>query len=156
MSWQKGKSGSPSTQFAKGTSGNPNGPPRILVPQRDLHVVEELAAKGCREKDIARGLGMAQHTWTKCLHEQPEVKDAFDQGRQRLHDSLVNRLVQLALKGNVACLIYATKVLLGYKESDGSPDQRPIVNINLPGAAASLEEWQKQRALTVQAERVDG
>ena len=145
--------GSAVTQFKPGVSGNPNGQPRILVPARDLHYITELAAKGCRQKDVARGVGLDERTLVKCLNEQPEVREAFDQGRQQLHDSLVNKLVTMALKGNVAALIYSCKVLLGYRENDVPPDQRPIVNITLPGAAPTLEAW-KRAAITVQPEKI--
>jgi len=148
----KGQSGNPATQFRKGTSGNPNGAARTTIAYALLPLIKSMAAKGCRELDIARVSGVNVQTWRKLRDGdlQPEVARALAEGRAILHDQLINKLAQKAMAGDVACLIYSTKVLLGYRENDTSQDARPIVNITLPGAARSLEEW--QRAITVQSE----
>lgn len=126
----------------------PSVPPRKFVDARYLPLITQLAAKGCRASDIARAVGMNERTWVKCLDEQPGVREAFDAGRQQMHDSLVGKLYQRAMHGDTACLIFAHKVLLGYRENEPIADQRPVVNITLPGPAASLEDF--KRMVTVE------
>ena len=123
------------TSFKPGTRANPHGAPRKMLPASSLKLITADAARGCREKDIARTLGMSAPTWVKCLAEQDEVRAAFDAGRQLLHDALIGKLYERAMSGKSdACLIFATKVLLGYRENDVAVEFRPQINITLPGA----------------------
>ena len=124
------------TQFKKGnTIGHKGKPPVPFDTGPMLKVVEELAARGCRQTDIARACGVSAETFLRLLREDAALKNAHDAGRGQMHDALIGRLYQQAMTSpNPACLIYACKVLLGYRENDVPQESRPIINITLPGA----------------------
>jgi hypothetical protein len=127
---------STAAQFKKGQSGNPRGGERKLIPTRDLATITELAARGVRQADISRalGLGLSGETWRKCLSEQPEVAEAYAEGQRRMHDSLVGRLFDAAMKGAVVPNLFLLKTRFGYREGDEPSELRPQITINLRGA----------------------
>jgi hypothetical protein len=131
------------TQFKPGQSGNPAGGPRKLLKPGDLEVVTKLAAKGVREKDIARAVGMSEPTWQRLKADFENVRNALDAGRQRMHDSLVGKLYERAMAGETVPLLFLLKTRFGYREGDELGDNaRPQVIINLP-APMSAEQYEK-------------
>jgi hypothetical protein len=64
-----------------------------------------------------------------------------------MHDALVNVLFERAMKGDIVPNLFLLKTRFGYREGDQPQDQQPRIIINLPGAAASLDDWAK--AITV-------
>lgn len=120
--------------YKPGQSGNPAGRRKKPLPRHGLELIEQLAAKGCREIDIGRAVGMSPPTWIDRKNTCPEIQAAFDSGRQRLHDELVNVLVTKAKKGDVVPLLFALKTLFNYREDAPPPEMRAQVVINLQAA----------------------
>jgi len=138
-------------RFQPGVVTNPNGRPRKLIAAKHLPTIKELAAKGVRVKDICRAIEISEPTWTKCLAEQPEVRDAFDSGRQVMHDALVSKLFERAMKGDLVPNLFLLKCVFSYREmGDESGEGRPNIVINLPGAAASVQTYSGR---TIEPER---
>lgn len=136
--------------FKKGQSGNPAGPRKKTVPASRLALITQLAARGVREKDIARAVDMSADTWVRCRDVQPEVANAFEAGRQAMHDALVGKLYEKAMHGDTIALIFALKIFYGYRDNAEVQELRAQVVINLPGAT-SLDKYRPP----LLAERVD-
>jgi len=145
------------TSFKPGIAPNPNGAPRKTIPASELKLITADAARGCREKDIARTLGMSALTWQRIKERDPAVQAAFDAGRQKMHDALIGKLYEKAMKGDTVSLIFACKILLGYRENDVAMEFRPQITITLPDALPAEKyaalEGKAQRVLTTEARR---
>ncbi|MDQ2696444.1 MAG: hypothetical protein M3Z21_13935 [Pseudomonadota bacterium] len=109
--------------------------PKKTVPQNAYDIIEKMAARGCRELDIARSIGLGDKSWPRILKEDPKAAEAFDKGRGQAHDVLMGQLFKKALDGDTACLLFALKVLFGYRENNAvETDHRVRVEFVLPGA----------------------
>ena len=139
--------------FKKGQSGNPAGPPRKTIPTRALPQITKLAARGVREKDIARAVDMAPDTWARYKDSHPEAAHAFEAGRQIMHDALVGKLYEKAMHGDTIALIFALKIFYGYRDNTELQELRPQVVINLPGAVP-LDQY-RPALLAERVERCD-
>ena len=115
--------------------------PRRALTKADLPAITQLAARGVRETDIARALGIGAQTWQRLRREDDAVIAAYDDGKQQLHDSLIGKLYERAMNGDTACLIFSCKVLLGYRENEPAAEFRPQINITLP-AALPMEKFE--------------
>jgi hypothetical protein len=98
--------------------------------------VEQLAAEGLSQAQIAHMLGVSPDTLTARKQDSPVIAAALNKGRVKIVHELVNLLVEQARAGNVAANIFALKNLAGWKdrveltEGDGTP--QPLI-IALPG-----------------------
>lgn len=99
--------------------------------------VEQLAADGLSQTQIAHMLGVSPDTLTARKQDSPVIAAALNRGRVKIVHELVNLLVEQARAGNTSACIFALKNLAGWKdrvelsESDGTP--QPLI-IALPGA----------------------
>jgi hypothetical protein len=90
----------------------------------DLAKVERLASQGLTFEQIADSLGIHVATLYRHKHQLSEFSEALKRGRAQFRDTLSRRFVDLVREGNVAAIIYATKVHLGWRENE------PLVAIN--------------------------
>jgi hypothetical protein len=98
--------------------------------------IRALAADGFSMVGVADRLSVSKDTLSRWLEEVPELKDAFDQGRENERRALHNQLYRLAMEEkHAASAMFLLKARHGYREGDQS-DQGGRVNINiaLPGA----------------------
>lgn len=140
--------------FAPGNNMNPLGRPKKVVAQRQLADITKLAAKGVREQDIYRAIGMSQHTWERQKAEQPEVQAALDAGRQIMHDALVGKLFERAMKGDIVPNLFLLKTRFGYREGDEPSETRPQITINMQGTLTAeqyRERIAERRAIDLEA-----
>ena len=103
------------------------------VAAADLPTITQLAARGVREIDLARSLGLSQHSWERIKRDDPAVMEAFAAGRQQMHDALVGKLFEQALKGQLVPTLFLLKTVFHYRED--APPEMPHIVINLPHAA---------------------
>jgi len=106
-------------------------------------LITKLAARGVREKDIARAVNVSEPTWIKRKNDEPALRAAFDAGRQVMHDALVSKLFERAMKGDIVPALFLLKVVFGYRENDVPDELRPQVVINIP-AALPREEYERK------------
>lgn len=140
------------TQFKPGQSGNPAGGKKLTVPASALPIITKLAAKGVRQRDIGRAIGVSQQVWNRQREAQPEVADALAAGQQKMHDALVHKLYEKAVEGDTVSLLFLLKCRFGYREGDElNSDSKPQVIINLPGAAQDIASYAK--GITIEAQR---
>ena len=136
------------TRFVKGRVGNPKGEAPMVLDRALLPTIKQLASRGVREQDIARACGIDPTTWVRIRKEDPEAADAWAAGRQVMHDALVGKLYERAMKGDLVPALFLLKCVFHYRED--SPAEAPSIVINLPPAIPAATY---RGALT--AERVD-
>lgn len=80
-------------------------------------------------------LGTSADVLARWLDEHPELKSAFDEGREKERASLHNVLYEAAMAGAVVPALFLLKARHGYQEGqqDGQAN-RVSVTFNIPGA----------------------
>ncbi|MES9887278.1 MAG: hypothetical protein ABW140_10730 [Candidatus Sedimenticola sp. 6PFRAG1] len=112
--------------------------PKKFIKEGQYKLITEMAARGLREVDIARGLGMAFTTWARIKDEDPKALDALEEGRGIEHEALVGKLFDMAMKGNVVALLFALKSRHGYREGIAIEHNSNVrVTFDLPGALST-------------------
>ena len=113
--------------------------PKRRLSSHDYLTISAMAARGFRERDIARRLGMAPDTWRRVRDRDPQALEAFEAGRSELHDELISKLLEKAREGQVACLIFSLKILFGYRENQPiEVEHTHNVRIELPAALTPM------------------
>ena len=111
-------------------------PARKDPPAGAAERIYELASLGFKHVGIAAGLEVSPKTFNKWLDDQPDLKEAFDRGRETERQALHNVLYLLATeqKDKIAAM-FLLKARHGYREGDQSEqDSGTRITINLPGA----------------------
>lgn len=93
----------------------PRGRPRVKV---DLDEVQELAAEGCTQAEIANTLGIALSTF----HNRKDIKSAYEKGIAEMKISLRHYQFKAARDGNVQMQIWLGKQVLGQKDTPAEDD----------------------------------
>lgn len=121
----------------------PRGRPQIDPLPEDFKKIEELAGEGCLQIEIARACNISVDTLHRWRRDFVEVKEAMQIGLAKEHKALRSVLIEKALAGDTACLIFALKARHGYREhAPVEHDSRVSVQINLPGAL-SAEQYKE-------------
>jgi hypothetical protein len=87
----------------------------MLPPAVDI--VRNMARLGHPVPSIAAALGVSRETFNQCRKRQPEVDEAFAQGRAGLEHELASGLVKAAREGNIVAAIFALKSMFGYRDN---------------------------------------
>jgi hypothetical protein len=98
-------------------------------------IIRTATANGCTKVGVAMALAVNEDVLVRWLDERPDLKQAFDQGRERERASLHNALYQAAMAGAIVPALFLLKARHGYLE--GSQDtqvNRVSITFNLPGA----------------------
>jgi hypothetical protein len=122
---------------------------RVTITVAGCGAIEELAANGHPDIDIARRLGMTMPTFRRCRREQEEVQTALDYGRGRLEADLTNILLSKARgsgRESVIAAIFLAKARCGWREGEAPADARPNITINLPDAQNAQDYLKAVRA----------
>ena len=117
----------------------------------DSATVEELAAHGMSDQEIAFSLGINPSTLCRKKREFEQFAQAIKAGRAKGIQKATCKLFELAMAGNPACLIFFLKARAGWRDiGDG-----PLVNVNVGGGPPSavedaerLEQLEAIRALS--------
>lgn len=104
--------------------------------------IQEMAARGLWDREIAQSIGMSPTTFIERKKENPALQAALDAGRAVEHEKLHNALYTAAMNGNIVAAIFLLKARHGYREQDAPRDAASQVVINLPGALP-LEQFAK-------------
>lgn len=94
------------------------------------------AADGFSLIGVAHRMGVGKDALSRWLTDDPALKEAFDQGRERERYALHNLLYRQAMEqGNASAAMFLLKARHGYREGDQSDTgSRVNVTIALPGA----------------------
>lgn len=121
--------------------------------QFDIEKIENLAALGMTQEEIAYALGSNPETWFKRIREgNTAMTEAFRKGKGRHATIVFGGLSKAASQGNVAALIYLSKVHFGRRENvllthEGNADGAPIAvqAMTAEQRKARLEELERKR-----------
>lgn len=110
--------------------------PKKALNGHDYPRIAILSARGLREIDIARELGMAVDTWRRIRAEDARAEEAWQEGRGAEHETLVGVLYKAAVeKGNIIAAMFLLKTRHGYVEGAPQDTQHRLrVTFELPGA----------------------
>lgn len=112
------------------------GRPQKQPPANAEKTIRELSASGHAIIGIAHQLHTSVATFNRWLDENPVLKEAFDQGREKERFSLHNMLYRQAMnEGNATAAMFLLKARHSYREGDQSEQgNRVSINFTLPGA----------------------
>lgn len=118
---------------------------RKMPPADAADVIRHACATGANRLGVAIALGVSGDVLTRWLDESPELKEAFDQGREKERQTLHNVLYDCAVSGNGKDSLIASMFLLksrhGYVEGQQeSQANRVSINFQIP-AATPLEKF---------------
>lgn len=104
-------------------------------------VIRAMAADGFSVIGIARKLGTCKGTLARWLDESEELREAFDQGREKERHALHNMLYKQAMeKGNSTAAMFLLKSRHGYREGDQNDTGNKVsIVFQLPGALPMQE-----------------
>jgi hypothetical protein len=146
------------TQFKPGNphafkSGADNPQSKVRT-QSDI--LTRLASQGIRDDDLRRVCGISSDDWPTHKQQHPDIQDAIDAGRAKMHDSLVAVLYKNALKGQLVPALFLLKTQFSYRENDPVDNNNSNrVTIIIPGADRTTPiEGERLRDLT--PEELDG
>jgi len=122
-------------------------------PTRDaIELVRLACGMGATVQRICEVLDISESKFRRFM-ESPEFAAAVKAGRQYEHDALCNKLIEVALKGNVTALIFALKSRHNYVDSGVGAatvvENKVSVNFVLPD---SMKPEQYLETLTAKAE----
>jgi hypothetical protein len=83
----------------------------------DLRVVEGLGAIMATHEEVSTAIGISISTFRKKLKAKPEVKEAYERGKNSGRITLRRELMKSARAGNARILIFLAKNWLGYTEN---------------------------------------
>ncbi len=114
----------------------PKGRKPLQPPAKAADTIRQLSADGHSQIGIAQQLGVSVKTLFRWFDETPELKDAFDQGRERERHTLHNMLYKQAIDdGNATAAMFILNSKFGYRQGDqGETANRVSINFTLPGA----------------------
>ena len=112
-----------------------SGRPRKVAPPDAADVIRKACALGASKVGVAMALACSVTVLERWLDEDPALKEAFAQGRERERQMLHGVLHDAAKGGNIIAAIYLTKSRHGYREgADESQANRVSVTFNIPAA----------------------
>jgi transcriptional regulator with XRE-family HTH domain len=125
----------------------------IDPPANAAEIIQKGAENGATLEQMARALGVSRSTLERWRTEHPEIARAIQQGKKVEHDKLVGKLFELAMAGNVTCILFALKSRHNYSDQ-GAPlvENRISINYQLP-AALKPEQYLETLAAEAQVVR---
>jgi hypothetical protein len=114
------------------------GKPRKEPPTDAADHIRAFASDGFSIVGIAEKFGIERKTLERWLADFPELREAFDRGREKERHSLHNRMYRIAMESdNEKTAVLAATILLnsrhGYREAEQTEQSgRVNVTINLP------------------------
>jgi transposase-like protein len=120
------------------------GQPKKVPPEHAAQLIQAAAAAGANMLDIARKFRIAKETLGNWLDDYPEIRTAYDYGREAEREKLHNKMVSDALEGEKANTnaMFILKARHGYVEGEKGEKTQLNVIVTMPGAL-SREDWIK-------------
>jgi hypothetical protein len=111
------------------------GRPRKEPPADAAEVIRHATAHGASKDGVAMALACSRDVLVRWLDERPDLKQAFDEGRERERASLHNVLYEAAMNGAIVPAMFLLKARHGYQEGQQEAQaNRVSVTFNIPGA----------------------
>lgn len=129
-------------------AGSLGGQPRKEPPKDAALHIRAFAADGFSVEGVAEKFGVARKTMDRWLADNPDLREAFDRGREKERHALHNKLYRIAMEAendrdaSIAAM-FLLKSRHAYREGDpGDTANKISVTFNLPGAL-TREEFMK-------------
>lgn len=101
----------------------------------DVAKIEAMIGDGCTHIEVARCLNISKDVFYRWRNDFPAVREAMELGLAREHKALRGMLIEKAMAGDTACIIFALKTRHQYREAAPVvPESRVHIQITLPGA----------------------
>ena len=111
----------------------------------DIGLLRRSAGIGCTMEELSAVLGVPRRTLYDRMKQDPDIKDAIEEGRAQCCLTLRRLQWQAAEGGNVTMLIWLGKQYLGQRDRpviDDDPD-RPPSYVVYTAPIADTKEWQR-------------
>jgi len=82
----------------------------------DLARVEDLAANGLSESEVAASMGFSRHTIQRRKRDDEAFATAWKRGRERAHAEVTNALMSLIRDRNLGAVVWYEKTRKGYSD----------------------------------------
>lgn len=130
---------------------------KTKVTPATVELVKHACANGATILNICAVLGVNDRTFYSWKDKHPEFAEAVKIGRQIEHDRLVNKLVEMALSGNIAALIYALKARHGLLDNQVNQviENKVAITFQLPDAMKP-EDYLKTLTVTSEVVKPEG
>jgi hypothetical protein len=128
-----------------GSQGGVIGRPRKQPPEDAAAIIQKLASEGRGIMGVASQLRTDRGTLQRWFEENPELREAFEAGKEQERHELHQILLRDARDGEKPNInaIFLLKARHGYREGDtGEQPSRLNITFNLPGAM-SKEDFMK-------------
>ena len=127
-------------------SGKPRGSGLRKVLNAEM--VRTYAAKGMNLNEIGLMYGYSKERVGNVISENPELKEAWDQGNAIMCDTLTSALMRLVDKDNLVAIIFALKSRCGWVEQQYLIN-KPDINLS-PQVSVYLPENYRSQAITLE------
>jgi len=116
-----------------------SGQPKKEPPANALEIIRTVTAKGASRRGVALALHVHDTVVQRWLAEYPELREAFEQGREVERADLHRVLYDCAISGQGKDSLIAAMFLLkarhGYIEGDKAAESNRVsINFQIPGA----------------------
>lgn len=109
---------------------NKGGRPQKTLSELDVNKVEDLASR-LTKAQVADYFGVSEATFRKIEERQPEVSIAYKRGKADVTRKIASKLIEKALEGDNACMMFYLKTRAGWRETDLEQTEKQPVTINL-------------------------
>ena len=82
----------------------------------DLQKIEDMAANGLTEEEVAASLGFCRMTITRRKRDDVAFAAAWKRGRQRANSEVTNTLMSLVREKNLGAVVWFEKTRKGYSD----------------------------------------
>lgn len=106
------------------------GRPVKTLSELDVSKVEDLASR-LTKAQVADYFGVSETTFRKIEERQPEVSVAYKRGKAEVTRKIASKLIEKALEGDNACMMFYLKTQAGWRETDPEQGEKQPVTINL-------------------------
>lgn len=121
--------------MTKAVAHKKTGRPLKLPPADAADRIRDFAADGFSVIGVARRMGTSKETLARWMDDYPELRDAFDEGREQERHVLHNVIYRKAVeKDDITAAIMLLNARHGYRTDQSDHGNRVNVTIALPGA----------------------
>jgi hypothetical protein len=117
----------------------------ILTPEV-LAEIEELAALGFNQVQIADYLGMSEDTFSNWKHKYPELLRSYKGGKANRHKHVTRTFQQKIDEGDTSSLIFYLKTQMGWSEKRWEEEQMRLAD-EISSATGSLASGASEQEL---------
>lgn len=126
------------------------------MPRASRALVEELTKEIRRRRGnvaaVCASLGLARSRFYRIMADYPEVRDVLDEERENVGDEIRHKIIEDALRGNTALLIFYAKTQMGWRENqrievESVEKDTSLMDAKFEAFNRMLADWSVKRGL---------